>query len=242
MSTKPIIIISGEPYGVFNEIFFKVKKKHKFKKPIILIGSKEMIIYQMKQFKLKFNINLIDHKILDLTKIKKINTKTINLINVNFPYKKNRASKKDIKNYIEKCFKIGAKIISKYECAGLINGPINKKKFLNFKYPGVTEYLADKFNVKNYAMLIYNKKLSVCPITTHLPLRNVHKHISKRKIIEKTILVNNFYKKKFKRKPRIAITGLNPHCESPVKNAEEKKFITPAIKSLKKYKVFLNII
>ena len=240
MSTKPIIIISGEPYGVFNEIFFKIKKKYRFKRPILLIGSKEIILKQMKQFKLNFDLNLIDHKILNLNKIKKVSSTSINLIDVNLPLKKDRASKKVIRNYIENCFKIGSKIILNNECAGLINGPINKKTFLNFTYPGVTEYLADKFNVRNYAMLIYNKKLSVCPITTHLPLKNVHKHISKRKIIDKVTLVNNFYKKMFKKKPRMAITGLNPHCESPIKNAEEKKFIKPAIESLKKSKIFLK--
>ena len=29
MNTKPIIIISGEPLGVFNEIFLKILKKKK---------------------------------------------------------------------------------------------------------------------------------------------------------------------------------------------------------------------
>ena len=41
MNIKPIIIISGEPYGVFNEIFFKVKKKTLFKQPIILMALKK---------------------------------------------------------------------------------------------------------------------------------------------------------------------------------------------------------
>ena len=49
----------------------------------------------------------------------------------------------------------------------MINGPINKTKTLNKKYLGVTEYVAKNFNQKKFAMLIYNKKLSVCPITTH---------------------------------------------------------------------------
>jgi 4-hydroxythreonine-4-phosphate dehydrogenase len=69
-------------------------------------------------------------------------------------------------------------------------------------------------------MLIYNKSLSVCPITTHLPLKEVHKNITKKMIINKTILINNFYKKKFKKSPKIAITGLNPHCESNYKSSD----------------------
>ena len=48
-------------------------------------------------------------------------------------------------------------------------------------------------------MLIYNKELSVCPITTHLPLKLVSSKISKALIIEKTKLINDFYKYKLKK-------------------------------------------
>ena len=36
--------------------------------------------------------------------------------------------------------------------------------------------------------------------------------------------------------PKIAITGLNPHCESNYNSSEEDKIIKPVIKSLKKRK------
>ena len=92
---------------------------------------------------------------------------------------------------------------------------------------------------KNIAMLIYNKKLSVSPLTTHLPLKEVHKHITKTKIINQVKLIREFYIKQFKKDPKIAITGLNPHCESNYKSSEEKNIIKPAIKYLikKRYKV-----
>ena len=82
-------------------------------------------------------------------------------------------------------------------------------------------------------MLIFNKKLSVSPITTHLALKNVSKHVSRKKIYSHINLINNFYKKNFNKRPRIAITGLNPHCESNFKNSEEERIIIPAIKNLK---------
>ena len=63
-------------------------------------------------------------------------------------------------------------------------------------------------------MLIFNKKLSVCPLTTHLPFKKVSKNVKKKLLRDKIILINNFYKKYFKYKPKIAVTGLNPHCES----------------------------
>ena len=70
-------------------------------------------------------------------------------------------------------------------------------------------------------------------MTTHLALKNVSKHIIKQKIYTHVQLITQFYKKKFKKKPKIAITGLNPHCESNFKNSEETVTIIPAIKKIK---------
>ena len=85
-------------------------------------------------------------------------------------------------------------------------------------------------------MLIYNKNLSVCPITTHLPLKDVSKKISKQKIIEKAKLIYTFYEKNLDIRPRIAILGLNPHCESMDKFNEDQKIIKPAVNYLKRKK------
>ena len=75
MSTKikPIIIIAGEPFSIFSEIFFKSIKKFNSKNPIILIGSFDLFKSQMKILKYKFKFNLIDKnfEIKDL-KFKKI--------------------------------------------------------------------------------------------------------------------------------------------------------------------------
>ena len=53
-------------------------------------------------------------------------------------------------------------------------------------------------------------------------------------IFEKASLISKFYIKNLGYKPKIAVTGLNPHCESILKFNEDKKIVYPAIKSLKK--------
>jgi len=110
---------------------------------------------------------------------------------------------------------------------------------LKKRYPGITEFLAKKFNSKNYAMLIYNKKISVCPLTTHIPIKFVPQKITKRLIINKIILIKNFFQKVLKKNPKIAITGLNPHCESTHKFNEDEKIIAPTIGILKKKKILV---
>jgi len=86
-------------------------------------------------------------------------------------------------------------------------------------------------------MLIYNKKLSVSPLTTHIPLGQVSKKINKLNIIKKVKIINNFYKKIFYKNPSIAVLGLNPHNFSPTKKSEEREIISPAIKTIKKSKI-----
>ena len=238
MNCRPIIVVAGEPYSVFLEIFFKSKKNNKFKNPIILIASQQLLTQQMKKLNFSFKINLIDKKKINFNKL---DNKNINLIDVNFNFRNTFDKISDKSNlYIKDCFKLGLEILKNHNCRGLINGPISKKNFLNKKFLGITEFLAKKVNKTNQvAMLIYNKKLSVSPITTHLPLKEVHKHITKRKIINHVKLIKEFYNKEFNKIPKIAITGLNPHCESNYKSSEEDKVIKPAIKYLLKngYKI-----
>ena len=232
MNYKPILIVAGEPNSIFSEIFFKSLRIKKFKSPIILIASQNLIKLQMK--KLKINMKI---KILNLDKIDKykLNNKVINLINVEYNTTKafEKISSKSNK-YIKESFKIALNLINNKISNKLINGPVSKKYFLNNKFLGITEYLAKKSKVKNIAMLIYNNDLSVSPVTTHLPLKQVVKKINKKLIKNKIVLINNFYKNKFKKKPNIAITGLNPHCESIDRYNEDTKIIKPIVKHMKK--------
>ena len=238
MNNKPLLIVAGEPFSIFSEIFLKSIKNKIYKKPIILIISKNLFIQQMKQLNFKVKINIINKENFNLNNLSK---KKINIINVDFKFKKifDKISNKS-NDYIEECFEIALKLLKKNTFAGLINGPISKKHFLKGKFLGITEYLAHKTNNDNkVAMLIYNKKLSVSPTTTHLPLKLVNKNLSKNKIINQIKIIRNFYKNKLNKEPRFGITGLNPHCESNYKSSEEKNIIIPAIKYLikNKYKV-----
>ena len=219
---KPIIIIAGDSKSIFFEIFFKSLNFKKFKSPIILICSLKLLKRQMKVFNFKKNIKVLNSNNLNE---EKLNNTSINLINIE---EKNNNSL-----YIQKMFNVAIKLIKSGVSKKFINGPINKK-FLKKKFPGITEFISYKFGQKKNAMLIYNKSLSVCPITTHLPLKFVNKKISKKLIFEKAILINKFYKDNFNFIPKIAVTGLNPHCETVDKFNEDKKIISPAIEILKK--------
>ena len=233
MNYKPIIIVAGEPNSIFFELFFRVIKK-KIKSPIILIASKKLITKQAKILKKKISFNITNE--IEVIKNKN-NLEKINLINVDF--KQSTAFSKitsKSNHYITKCFEIAIKLLKNNVSNKFINGPISKNTFLKKRFNGITEYLAHKTNTKKFAMIIYNKTLSVCPLTTHVPIKYVSKTISELIIIHKVKLIDKFWKKKFSKKVKIGVTGLNPHCESIDNFNEDKKIILPTIKKLQKLK------
>ncbi len=237
MKNKPIIIVNGEPNSVFIEILLKTLKYKKFKSPIILISSLKLLKNNLKKINYKKKINILNIK--DINN-KNLKNNSFNLINVELRTNHNFNKISDqSKVFIERSFNIGLNLINTNFSHKLINGPISKKNFLDKKYLGITEFISNKFKTKKFAMLIYNKKLSVCPLTTHLPLKKVTKFISRKNIFEKVNLIKSFYKKYRSINPRIAVLGLNPHCESTDVFNEDEKILKPAVKYLSKlgYKI-----
>ena len=232
MNSKAILIVSGEPNSIFLEIFFKVLSTKKIKNPLILITSETLLKLQMKKLGFKKNVRLIKSKDIDQLKL---DNKSINLINVSY---NNVNTFEKITNksnlFIQNSFNTAFEILKLNNIKKFINGPISKKNFLNKKFLGLTEYISKSFSKKKTCMLIYNEILSVCPLTTHLPIKLVTKEINKKNISDKVYLINNFYVKKFGYKPKIAILGLNPHCESIHNFNEDEKIIKPTIRYLKK--------
>jgi 4-hydroxythreonine-4-phosphate dehydrogenase len=229
---KPIIIVAGEPNSIFFELFFKVIKK-KISSPIIIIASKKLIIKQAKILKKKIDFSVTN----EFEIVKKSKLKKINLIDVDFKQSSGFSKISDKSNqYIENCFDIAIKLLKKNISNKFINGPVSKKNFLKKRFNGITEYLAHKTNTKKFAMIIYNKDLSVCPLTTHLPIKYVNKKINKLEIFNKVKLIHSFWEREFGKQIKIGITGLNPHCESIDIFNEDEKIILPAIKKLKKLK------
>ena len=232
--TKPIAIIAGEPNSISSEIIFKswILRKKYFHKPFLIIGSYQILNLQKKKLKYKIKIKNIDYNF----KKKDLNGKALPVINVD--YKQNKAFEKittKSNKYIFKCFQKAINLIKDKKVLGIINCPISKETLFKNKYKGITEYLSKKTNSKGKeVMLLFNKNLSVSPLTTHLPINKISKKLKKINIVQKTQIINSFFKKILKKKPNIVILGFNPHNYSPEKKNEEKKIIIPAVKKIKR--------
>ena len=231
MKNKSVAIICGDPKSTFNEILIKTLKNNFLKNtnfPIVIISSEKIFRKELNKFKTKISLKKFDNS-------KNLNKKKVYIIDVPLDDKNLSLKKKNF--YIKKSFEVGLNLIKKKRSFALINGPISKTTFLKGKYNGITEYLAFKTRTNNEVMFLFNKELSVSPITTHIPIDKVAKKIKKKIIINKINSINNFYKKFLGFKPRIAVTGLNPHCETFEGRDIENKEILPAIRILRKKKI-----
>ena len=234
---KSIAIIAGEPNSISSEIIFKSwKMRNRFMhKPFFVIGSIKLLNLQKKKLKYQIKLKKIDDKF----KLNDLKSGELPVYDVEYIQKKpfEKISNKS-NNYIFKCFDVAIKFSKDRKILGFINCPVSKEYLFKNKYQGITEFLSRKAGHKdNEVMLIYNKELSVSPVTTHIPLGQVNKNINKNKIIKKVKIINNFYKKIFNKKPNFAILGLNPHNFSSSKKSEEKTIISKAIKTLIKLKI-----
>jgi len=116
----------------------------------------------------------------------------------------------------------------------LVTAPVNKHNVQDAAqkpFTGHTGYLAEKFGVTSYLMLMVGEALRIGVVTEHIPLDQVAKTITTALISDKIRILEESLRKDFDiRKPRIALLGLNPHAgDGGLIGNEENEIIKPAI-------------
>src|SRR2546423_4765681 len=126
------------------------------------------------------------------------------------------------------------------ELHAIVTGPIHKARMYDsgFKFPGQTEFFAERCGIKNFAMCLTGGKITVALVTTHIPLGEVPGALTQSEIVRVGLLLLNFVRARSRStalsgQPRIAVAGLNPHAgESGKIGREEIEIIAPAISEL----------
>jgi 4-hydroxythreonine-4-phosphate dehydrogenase len=121
------------------------------------------------------------------------------------------------------------------ELDGIVTGPVHKARMyeVGFRFPGQTEFFAERCGVKNFAMCLTGGKLTVALVTAHIPLRKVPRVLKRSEIMRVGLLLAEFLRSRGKHAPRVAVAGLNPHAgESGKLGLEEIEIIAPAIEDL----------
>jgi 4-hydroxythreonine-4-phosphate dehydrogenase len=121
------------------------------------------------------------------------------------------------------------------ELNAVVTGPVHKARMyeVGFRFPGQTEFFAERCGVKNFAMCLTGGTLTVALVTAHVPLRKVSRALKQSDIVRVGLLLEKFLRSRTKTAPRIAVAGLNPHAgESGKIGCEEIEIIAPAVEQL----------
>jgi 4-hydroxythreonine-4-phosphate dehydrogenase len=119
---------------------------------------------------------------------------------------------------------------------GLLTMPISKfwARMAGFSYEGQTEFLAQAFRVRDYAMLMYSETIKVALLSTHVSLKEAIERVKRENIVKKVKLLAEEFKRWFKKSPQVGVLGLNPHAgEGGTIGEEDIKEIAPAVEELK---------
>jgi len=203
---KTIAIITSDPHSINYEII-----------------KKSLFFFKKKN---KNNYIFIGSK--DLLKKNSIDISLLKVVDIEW-------DKNNKKKYLKKSFEKFINLYNSKKVHALINLPLSKKDIFGNSFPGVTEYISNKFMCTGKeTMLLYNELFSVSPLTTHIKIKDISINIKIKKIINNFHNILNFYKKTIKIKnPLIGILGLNPHnAVDTYFNSEEQKIIIPSLKKL----------
>lgn len=224
-----IAITPGDPAGIGPDILLDYIQNHE-ENNIIAYADPELLRARADLLGCSTKIEKIAK--IERTQIAKKNTLFVypiplrDLVKPGVPNPKNSG-------YVLNCLDYAIEHTINGHIQALVTGPINKmliNKSGRF-FTGHTEYIASKLNIKNPVMMLVNEKLKVVVATTHIPLSDVPKQITQKKIETVIQITESELKDKFKIvAPKIAVCGLNPHAgEEGHVGSEENLVIKPVI-------------
>ncbi len=242
---KKIIYSPGEPAGIGPDLIIQLatsKSWENFKIPIITIGDPILFIERSKKLKKKLKVLELDslnsiqknkHSLIQVLKVSKcMNTSAGKLSKSNAQYVL------DVLDY-------SIKETIKNKKTALVTGPLNKETIIsiNKNFTGHTEYIHKITKSDGVLMMLASNKLRVALATTHIPLKNVPRKITKSLIVKKVKILDRDLRNKFKiNNPKIKVLGLNPHAgENGKIGKEELEHIKPAVNELRKRNINVSM-
>ncbi|NVK17624.1 MAG: 4-hydroxythreonine-4-phosphate dehydrogenase PdxA [Methylocystaceae bacterium] len=232
---KPLAVTMGEPAGIGGEIAMKAWRDHRSDLPaFFLIDSPERL--SLLASSLKWTVPICP--ISDPTEVGDVFQDALPVLDhpvtVGTPGVLSKYTGKSVICSIERA----VELTRSEQASGVVTNPIHKHALheCGFSFPGHTEFLAELAGIATPPiMMLACDELNVVPLTVHVSLKDAIVQLSEDLIVEKCIITNNALKERAGiEKPRLAISGLNPHAgENGDMGREEIEIITPAINRLK---------
>ena len=223
----PIAFTPGEPSGIGPDIAIIYAQKAK-KENLLVYCDPDVLIDRAK--KLNLPIILKESESKNASELSIYPIKTSNKV---LPGRLDPANS----NYVLNTIKHATKDCLNSSCDGLLTGPVNKGVIneSGIDFTGHTEFLAELTETSKTVMLLATDQLKVALATTHLPLKEVAKNITRESLSQVISIIHSDFKYLGVKKPKILVCGLNPHAgENGYLGDEEKTIISPVIKELNK--------
>ena len=214
---KKVVITIGDPAGCGPIITLKAIENIGRKDLRFIVVGDRKVLEEIPTFRrIRKKIELIDLNTKGISKLKKGRvTKLGGIASI---------------SYLNKALEI----VTKRKIPSLVTAPLSKEavrlSFPNFL--GHTEYLANYFGIKRFAMMMVSRNFKVVLFTRHIDFKEVPLQIKKKELIENFHLIYSFLKERFKvDTPKIGVCSLNPHAGIDTYLGEEEKVIKEAIDS-----------
>ena len=227
-----IAVLLGDPAGIGPELISKLLSEDITNKAnIVVIGEKQILengnnvtgnSHQpevVESFD-QIDFNKTNKVLLDISKGK------------NHKYKLAEPSKESGESVLE-ALDLALTLAKEKKIDAINFAPMNKTslKLGGNKHSDELQLMAEKLEVNSFCCefnVIDN--FWTARVTSHIPIREVAQHITKKNIMKPIKLINEIMKLNGVKNPRIAIQALNPHAEF---GTEEKDEIIPAIEEAK---------
>jgi 4-hydroxythreonine-4-phosphate dehydrogenase len=231
----PVIALTmGEPAGVGPEIVAKCvagMKKSDF--TLVVVGDLRLLRNAQAEFK----VNVPNLKVTSRPSREKFIPNAVNFVSLKLvnpkdvvPGRPTVKTGRAAMAFVEKA----TDLVMLNEVDAVVTAPISKKAIneAGYYFAGHTDYFANRTNTSKYAMCFVNGPIRVALVTAHFALRKVHSKVKLARITRTVSLFNDFLLSVGVKKPRIVVTGLNPHAgESGLLGTEEIAEIEPAIET-----------
>jgi 4-hydroxythreonine-4-phosphate dehydrogenase len=235
-SDQIVGITMGDPSGIGPEIILKSYERKGIRKvKIIVIGDFGVMLAAYNMLNIKsFRLNRIENISECIFNNEFLNIFDLKLIRKDelHPGKVQAVSG----NAAFECIRKAVDLVKNNIIHTIVTAPLNKEalQLAGHHYSGHTEILAALTGTKDYAMLLYERKLCVIHVSTHVSLLEAISRVKGNRIENVIEMANAVIKKLGKAMPRIAVAGLNPHAgENGLFGKEEIQEISPAVNRMK---------
>ena len=211
---KPLIVTQGDPAGVGPELALELLNSPLAQEiPLRVLGSSDLLARVADTLQIPFSKDAI----IDLPLNSEITPGQISA---------------EAGAHGFACLEAGLEATMAGDFSGVVTNPINKEAWhlAGKDYPGHTEYLVEKTQTSDHAMMLTSGEITCSLITTHVALHDVPDLLCEERILEVIRLTHQSMKAIRGREPRLAMPGLNPHAgEGGLFGREEIELLIPCL-------------